>query len=136
MPESLVPNPEGLAELRALLEARMTVFRHRVAKYARDECPKQTRRLANTITVDGERITAGGPTDVAAPGYTRKDGTEVPGKDYTYSVNYAAAVEFGHLIVAWGHDTGRFHPPDPYMRRGLQRAIEDIPAIFKGGASA
>ncbi len=128
-----IENPEALAQLRALLEARMVVFRSRVAKYARDECPKDTRRLSNTITVDGEKVTAGGPTDVPARGYTRKDGTVVPPKTYTYDVAYAVPVEMGHLLVAWGHDTGRFVPPNPFMRRGLQRAVDEIPEIFKKG---
>lgn len=32
---------------------------------------------------------------------------------------YAAYVELGHRIVAWGHDTGKVQPPRPYLRPAL-----------------
>jgi len=32
---------------------------------------------------------------------------------------YAAYVELGHRIVAWGHDTGRSKPPQPFLRPAL-----------------
>jgi hypothetical protein len=41
----------------------------------------------------------------------------VGSKDKDYSVY----VEEGHRIVAWGHETGRFQPPQPYMRPALFR---------------
>jgi hypothetical protein len=34
---------------------------------------------------------------------------------------YAAPVEEGHRIVAWGHDTGKFQPPQPYLKPALYR---------------
>lgn len=37
------------------------------------------------------------------------------------NVDYAGYVEEGHRIVAWGHDTGRFQPPEPYLRPALYR---------------
>lgn len=32
---------------------------------------------------------------------------------------YAAFVELGHRIVAWGHETGRVQPPEPFLRPAL-----------------
>lgn len=34
---------------------------------------------------------------------------------------YAAWVDLGHRIIAWGHDTGRVQPPTAFMRRALYR---------------
>lgn len=37
------------------------------------------------------------------------------------NVSYAGYVEEGHRIVAWGHDTGRYAPPQAYLRPALYR---------------
>lgn len=37
------------------------------------------------------------------------------------NLEYAAPVEEGHRIVAWGHETGKFQPPQPYLRPALYR---------------
>lgn len=37
------------------------------------------------------------------------------------NVAYAGYVEEGHRIVAWGRDTGRMAPPQPYLRPALYR---------------
>jgi len=37
------------------------------------------------------------------------------------NVEYAGYVEEGHRIVAWGHDTGRYAPPQPYLKPALYR---------------
>lgn len=37
------------------------------------------------------------------------------------NLHYAAPVEEGHRIVAWGHETGKFQPPQPYLRPALYR---------------
>lgn len=34
---------------------------------------------------------------------------------------YALWVEEGHRIIAWGHDTGRYQPPRPFLRPALYR---------------
>ena len=36
--------------------------------------------------------------------------------------DHAAPVEYGHRLVAWGHDTGRMVPPQPYARPAVSRA--------------
>jgi len=41
---------------------------------------------------------------------------------------HAANVEFGHVLIAWGHPTGRRVPAKPFMRpaaeKGIRKAIE------------
>lgn len=37
------------------------------------------------------------------------------------NVSYAGYVEEGHRIVAWGHDTGRYAPAQPYLKPALYR---------------
>lgn len=37
---------------------------------------------------------------------------------------YAAWVDLGHEIVAWGNRTGKFQPPTAFMRRALYRRYE------------
>jgi hypothetical protein len=37
------------------------------------------------------------------------------------NLHYAAPVEEGHRIVAWGHETGKFQPPQPYLKPALYR---------------
>lgn len=37
------------------------------------------------------------------------------------SANYAAYVELGHHLVAWGHDTDKFIPAQPFLRPALYR---------------
>jgi len=66
---------------------------------AKAHCPVDTGRLRESIghEVDGDtvRVTASAP--------------------------YAAYVEEGHRIVAWGHDTGRVEPPEPFLRPALYK---------------
>ena len=38
---------------------------------------------------------------------------------------YAADVELGHRIVAWGHDTGRMEHPEPFLRPALYQERGD-----------
>lgn len=39
----------------------------------------------------------------------------------TAHTHYSAPVEYGHHLIAWGHDTHRFVPPQPYLRPALYR---------------
>lgn len=66
---------------------------------AKVACPVRTGRLRESISheVDGD---------------TLRVGSDVP---------YAAFVEEGHRIVAWGHDTHRVEPPEPFLRPALYR---------------
>jgi hypothetical protein len=71
-----------------------------VADDARANAPRRTGHLAASIgheVVDNEtaRVTAG--------------------------ADYSAAVEEGHRIVAWGHDTHRMQPPQPFLRPALYK---------------
>lgn len=47
---------------------------------------------------------------------------------------YAVPVHEGHRIVAWGHDTGRKQPPNPWMKRAAERAEGKIDSIFSEAA--
>lgn len=48
---------------------------------------------------------------------------EVSGRTFRISSDkdYAAPVELGHHLIAWGHDTHRFVPAQPYMRPALYK---------------
>ena len=48
------------------------------------------------------------------------------------NTEYAPYVEFGHRIVAYGHDTGRFYP-GTFM---LRSAVDDLAANFQADATA
>ena len=47
---------------------------------------------------------------------------------------YAVPVHEGHRIVAWGHDTGRRQPPNPWMLRAAERSEGTINRIFEQAA--
>lgn len=66
---------------------------------AKAACPVRTGRLRDSIghEVDGDTVRVGSDLD------------------------YAGYVEEGHRIVAWGHDTGRFEPPNPFLRPALYK---------------
>jgi hypothetical protein len=44
---------------------------------------------------------------------------------------HAALVEFGHVLIAWGHPTGKRVPAKPFMRRALERGIIRAVELFK-----
>lgn len=73
-------------------------------------CPKDTGKLASTVdhqvTDHSLYITATG------------DEERTGGENRKW---YAAWVDLGHEIVAWGHHTGRIQPPTAWMRRALYR---------------
>lgn len=72
-----------------------------IAADAKRFCPKRTGDLADSI----EHHLEGGKLVITASGSASRD--------------YAAYVEMGHRIVAWGHRTGRVQPPSPYLRPAL-----------------
>jgi hypothetical protein len=88
-----------------ILAATDTVFRDRLGPAIRDDakryCPKRTGALADSI----EDHLEGHTLVVSATG--------------SHERAYAAYVELGHRIVAWGHPTGRVQPPSPYLRPAL-----------------
>lgn len=73
-------------------------------------CPKDTGKLASTtdFTVEDRTLY------ITATG----DEERMGGENRKY---YAAWVDLGHRIIAWGHDTGKVQPPTAYMRRALYR---------------
>lgn len=93
-----------------LAEATDALFRDHLGPAIRDDakrfCPKRTGTLADSIEdhLDGHTLIV-----------------SATGSDERY---YAAYVELGHRIVAWGHKTGRVQPPQPFLRPALyqQRA--------------
>lgn len=64
-------------------------------------CPKRTGALAQSIE------------------YHLNDHTLVIAATGSDERWYAAYVELGHRIVAWGRETGRFKGPEPFMRPAL-----------------
>jgi hypothetical protein len=66
---------------------------------AKAHCPVESGRLRDSIrhTVDAGEVQVG---------------SDLP---------YAGDVEEGHRIVAWGHETGRLQPPDPFLRPALYK---------------
>ena len=68
---------------------------------ARRYCPKATGTLADSI----EDHLEGHTLIVSATGSDERW--------------YAAYVELGSRIVAWGHKTGRVRPPQPFLRPAL-----------------
>lgn len=72
-----------------------------IRESAKAYCPKDTGALAESIEdhVEDHRLI------VTASGDSGRD--------------YAAYVELGHRIVAWGHPTGRQQPPRPFLRPAL-----------------
>jgi HK97 gp10 family phage protein len=69
----------------------------RIAERARQLAPVDSGRLRDSIHVEA---------------------TE-DGHDVVVGTDYWAPVEFGHHLVAWGHDTGRDVPAQPFMRPAL-----------------
>lgn len=41
---------------------------------------------------------------------------------------YSLFVEMGHRIVAWGHETGKFKAPDPFLRPALDSVMAETHA--------
>lgn len=72
-----------------------------IAKDAKRFCPKRSGALADSI----EDHLEGHSLIVSATGSDER--------------SYAAYVELGHRIVAFGHKTGRVQPPEPYLRPAL-----------------
>lgn len=87
----------GLAAVAARVTADIARITEQVAADARAYAPVRTGELRESITasMDGDTgvVRAGAP--------------------------YALYVEDGHRIVAWGHETGRFQPPRPFLRPAL-----------------
>jgi len=51
------------------------------------------------------------------------------GKDKGY---HAHLVEFGHVLIAWGHITGKRVAPHPFLRPALEKGIRKAVALFRG----
>lgn len=64
---------------------------------AKEHCPVRTGRLRESIShsVNGDEVQIGS------------------------DLSYAGYVEEGHHVVAWGHETSHFEPPQPYLRPAL-----------------
>lgn len=82
-----------------------------VARYAQAEVPKRTHQLAQSHILSPASVHS-----LKAEVYTEKE--------------YAVPVHEGHRIVAWGRDTGRFKPANPWMQRAAERADGLIDNIF------
>jgi hypothetical protein len=76
----------------------------RIRDLAKEKCPKRSGALADSI----ERHLEDHTLIVSASGSPERQ--------------YAIFVEWGHQIVAWGHYTGRFQPPSPFLRPALYEA--------------
>lgn len=74
-------------------------------------CPKDTGKLADSTDHEVDR-------DKHVLYVTATGDEEREGERRKY---YAAWVDLGHRIIAWGHDTGKVKQPTAYMRRALYR---------------
>ncbi len=84
------------------VEKKATVLRARITRsvgtVAKRLCPVDTGELLSKIDVQ-------------------------PGEGRVYSrAEHTLPVELGHRLKAWGHDTGRFVPPQPFLRPALYQA--------------
>lgn len=85
-----------------------------------------TRRVANAISDRARQIVPIDTGDLrnsigVRPGLFGAHEVHVGGTD----APYWAHVEYGHRLVAWGHDTGRTVPAQPYMRPAIY-AVRDL----------
>lgn len=44
---------------------------------------------------------------------------------------HAHLVEYGHVLIAWGHPTGKRVAPRPFMRRALESGIKTAVQLFR-----
>ena len=83
---------------------------------------KLLNHLADSVADDAQRfapVRTGHLKSTIVRGPVEGDSVKVHAFAY-----YAAYVELGHRIVAWGHETGKFQPPQPYLRPALYRKRE------------
>jgi hypothetical protein len=87
-------------------------------------------RLRDDIVADAKRYCPVGKiplSEQTADNYPGKLRDSISGKveDHKLTIradtDYAAPVELGYHLIAWGHDTGRDMPAQPYLR----------PAVYK-----
>lgn len=86
-----------------------------VMKFVMVEVPKRTHQLQQSHLLSPASIGS-----MHAEVYTEKE--------------YAVPVHEGHRIVAWGHDTGRFKPANPWMERAVRKAEPTIDRYFEAAA--
>lgn len=87
----------------------------RVQMYATAEVPVKTSQLQKS-----HLLRPATQRTLSAEVYTEKE--------------YAVPVHEGHRIIAWGNDTGRFQPPNPWMERAAGRAENEINSFFNEAA--
>lgn len=44
---------------------------------------------------------------------------------------HAAVVEFGHVMIAWGHPTGKRVPAKPFMRPAIEKGYQNAVQLFR-----
>lgn len=44
---------------------------------------------------------------------------------------HAHLVELGHVLIAWGHITGKRVPPHPFMRPALDKGMREAVNLFR-----
>lgn len=79
------------------------------------EVPKKTHALMQSHLIKPAQSSS-----LSAEVYTEKE--------------YAVPVHEGHRIVAWGHDTGRHQPANPWMERAADQSDSVINQIFDAAA--
>lgn len=87
-----------------------------VQKRAMVEVPVRTGQLQKSQLLNPASVSS-----LSAEVYTEKE--------------YAVPVHEGHRIVAWGHDTGRFQPANPWMQRAVDSSESIIDQIFDEAAN-
>jgi hypothetical protein len=95
-------DPDAYAHIAEAVDAFfLDVLGPAIRDDARRFCPKRSGDLADSLERHLEEHTL----IVSATGSEKRE--------------YAAYVELGHRIVAWGHETGHVQPPSPFLRPAL-----------------
>lgn len=98
-------------KLAALVDHALDRLGPMVADEVRRNTPRDTGALVESV----EDIVDRGAHKLYIQAYG-DDLREADNRKY-----YAAYVDLGHRLIAWGHDTGRVIAPTAFMRRALYR---------------
>lgn len=98
------------AGIGEMLHAMATAIGDTVVPYVQAHTPVDTGALRDSTVADVSGVGLERTVEIRQPA-TNEQGTE-----------YVQYVVQGHRIVAWGHDTGRFLPGNPYPADALDQA--------------
>lgn len=89
-------------------------------------------RATGVVVVNTGKTLAPRKTGYMANNITMEEGYEADGS-FVVSIlcraKYWRFVEFGHRIVAWGRETGKFQPAHPFMRPAFVVGLQYLKAL-------